>query len=236
MRNRSYDSYWRIVALIPILAGVGLTLWLARAPAPRIGVANREAGQVVATLSDGHELGQIVQVPLDDLTGIRLWLLRSADPGVGTLILRVRSLDRAKDLAVIETPVSQLAPDGPTTFRFVEMPIEPQRMHLRETLELKLTTRRVAEAGAISVLASGNKYGHGVMLREGEQIARSDLLFETLYRASLFDRLVPITTIAYGRPGIFGWPPLYALLLYGTLIALGLFVIRLVRPVKAAVA
>jgi hypothetical protein len=227
MRNRTYESYPRRLALAAIVAGAGLALWLALAPAPRVGASYREAGQVLDTLADGRQLGQIVQEPLDDLVGFRLWLLRPSDPGTGMLILRVRSLDQAKDLAVVETPVSRLAPDGPATFELAPLPVEPTRMHRRETLELTLTTRGVGQAHAISVLASGNRYGYGLMLRDGKENPRSDLLFEMLYRASLFDRLLPITAIAYSRPGIFGWPPLYALIVYGVLVALALFVVAL---------
>ncbi|HEX9440159.1 MAG TPA: hypothetical protein VF909_10770, partial [Roseiflexaceae bacterium] len=71
--------------------------------------------------------------------------------------------------------------------------------------------------------------GRGLMVRDGQQIPRSDLAFETLYRARLLDRVFPITTIAYGRPGIFGWPPLYALLVYGALVVVGRFAYRVLR-------
>ena len=57
----------------------------------------------------------------------------------------------------------------------------------------------------------------------------TDLAFELLYRSSWFDRALPITQIARSRPGIFGWPPLYALLVYAMLVVLGLFLRRLAQ-------
>jgi hypothetical protein len=217
-------SYARALTLAAIVAGAGLVLWLASIPEPRAGVTYSRAGQVVDTLADGRQIGQIIREPLDDLVGFRLWLQRPADPGSGMLLLRVRSLDQAKDLAVIEIPVSRLAPDGPTTFELAPPSIQRTRMHMPETLELMLTTQGVDQGRAIGVLASGNRYGYGLMLRDGKEITRSDLLFEVLYRGSLFDRILPITRIAYSRPGVLGWAPLYALIVYAVLVGLGLFV------------
>ncbi len=219
----------RVVLLALLLAGLGLILWLAIVGTTRAGDAYREFGQPAEPLFDGHRIGQIITVPLDQLVGIRLWLRRPVSAAGGTITLRMRSLDQQKDLALVEWPVAELTADGPTTFRLPQLAAAPLQMNRRETLELMLTTRGVDRSDPLGVGVGTNGYGRGLMVRDGQQIPRSDLAFETLYRARLLDRVFPITTIAYGRPGIFGWPPLYALLVYGALVVVGRFAYRVLR-------
>jgi hypothetical protein len=212
-----------MVSLALLLAGLGLILWLASADATRAGAAYRQAGKPAEPLFDGRRVGQIIVPPLDQLVGLRLWLRRPANRRGGTIALRVRSLEQHKDLASVELPVAELAEDGPTTFNLPVLAAAPIQINRPETLELMLTTHGVDQSDPVGIGVGGNGYGYGLMVRDGKEIARTDLMFETLYRARLLDRIFPITTIAYGRPGIFGWPPLYALLVYGVLAALGHF-------------
>jgi len=218
----------RVVAVALLLAGFGLILWLATAGTIRAGAAYREANRPAEPLFDGRQVGQIITPPLDRLIGIRLWLRPPAQARGGSLALRVRSLDQKIDLAIIELPVAELAVDGPTTFN-LPAPAAPFLMNRPETLELMLTTRGVERSDPVGIGVGGNGYGYGLMVRDGKEIAHTDLMFETLYRARLLDRMFPITAIAYGRPGIFGWPPLYALLVYGLLVLLGRFAYQVLR-------
>jgi hypothetical protein len=222
----------RLVLLGLFLAGLGLVFWLATAPTVRVGDAYREASEPGEALFDGHPIGQIIAPPLDQLVGLRLWLRRPAAPR-GTLVLRVRSLDQGLDLTEIELPVAALPAQGPTSFRLPERMAAPLQMNRRETLELLLTARGVDPADPVGVAVGGNGYGYGLLVRAGREIPRADLVFETLYQARLLDRVVPITAIAYGRPGIFGAPQLYALLLYAVLVLLLGFVALVLRAAFA---
>lgn len=222
----------RLVLLGLFLAGLGVVFWLASAPTVRVGDAYREASEPAEALYDNHPIGQIIAPPLDQLVGLRLWLRRPAAPR-GTLALHVRSLDQGLDLALIELPVADLPAQGPTSFRLPERLAAPLQMNRRETLELMLTSQGVDSADPVMVAVGGNGYGYGLLVRAGREMPRADLVFETLYQARLLDRVVPITTIAYGRPGIFGAPQLYALLLYSVLALLLAFVTRVLRAAFA---
>jgi len=212
-----------------LVASFGLIFWLASANTTRSGAAYRLAGKPAEPLFDGRHVGQIITPPLDRLVGIRLWLHPPANPRGATIALHIRSLDQQKDLATAELPVAELAADGPTTFNLPALAAAPLQINRPETLELMLTTNGVDRSDPVGIGVGGNGYGRGLMVRDGKEIAHSDLMFETLYRVRLLDRIFPITAIAYGRPGIFGWPPLYALLIYGALVALGLFAYQVFR-------
>jgi hypothetical protein len=186
----------RIVSPALLLLGLGMIHWLATADTTRAGAAYREAGKPAEPLFDARRIGQIITPPLDQLAGIRLWLRPPANLRGGTIALRVRSLERQKDLATVELPVAELAAGGPTTFSLPALAAAPLQMNRPETLELMLTTRGVDRSDPVGIGVGANGYGHGLMVRDGKEIASTDLMFETLYRARLLDRMFPITAIA----------------------------------------
>ncbi|MEM8529976.1 MAG: hypothetical protein AAGF95_03985 [Chloroflexota bacterium] len=67
-----------------------------------------------------------------------------------------------------------------------------------------------------------------MLIHDGVQIARADLAFDVLYETRWMDRFLPITNIAQSRPGIFGWPPLYALLTYTLIITISYLCIKVI--------
>lgn len=219
----------RIVLIALAAAGLVVLLWLATAAAAWPGSAYRDMSRPDEPLFDGHQIGQVVAAPLDRLVAVRLWLRRPANPGNSVIALRVRSLDQGKDLAAVELPVASIAADGPTTFGLPALAAPPLQINRPETLELVLITGGVAQADPVGIGVGRNGYGRGLMVRDGQEITDADLPFEMLYRARLLDRFFPITAIADQRPGIFGWPPFYALLVYGVLILLGRFAYRVLR-------
>ena len=210
-----------------LLVGLAAVLLCASISAPIVGASQPVRNWVAGYLDDGHQFGQIIQPSAHDLVGVRLWLLRPVAPGAGTILLSVRALDGGDTLATARLAVADLPAHGPATFRFDPVALDRVVTSKPAPVALVLTTQGVERSSAVSVMAGPNGYSNGIMLRDGRENARADLAFELLYRSSWFDRALSITQIARSRPGIFGWPPLYALLVYAMLVALGLFLRRL---------
>jgi hypothetical protein len=217
--------------LIPLalLLGLGLVLWLAALDLPRVADGQTDRSWVAGYLDDQHSFGQFVSLPPEGLAGIRLWLPRPVAPGTGELIVHVRSAAGGPDRATAHIAVAALAQHGPTDFRFAALQTDPLHDEPSAPLLLLLESRGVDRASAVSVIAGRNRYSNGLLIRDGQALPRADLAFEPLYAARWLDRLLPITQIAQRRPGIFGWPPLYALLAYALLLALGWLLGRFVQ-------
>lgn len=222
----------RLLTIVALLVGPALALWLASIDDPRAGGGQAERSWVAGYLDDDHRFGQFAALRLEGLTGIRLWLPRPVSPGPGALILRLRTPGDSADLATAQLLVAALPAHGPATFRFAAIHGAVPPGDRPVPVILALEARGVDRASAVSVMAGPNNYGGGLLLRDGREIPRVDLAFEPLYAASWFDRLLPITRLARSRPGIFGWPPLYALLAYALLLILGWFLGRLVRATR----
>jgi hypothetical protein len=226
---RASATIIRVIVATALLLGAGGVWALATQYETRIGPAQEERNWVVGYLHDGHSFGQIMRLRLEGLTGIDLWLQQPVTPGSGAVTIELRRLADQQVVATSEIPVAALAARGPTTFTFAV--VETDRRAARDPvpLALILRTHEVNRDSAVSVMAGGNRYGGGAILLGENLVPGADLFFRARYQARVIDRVLPITQIAYARPGIFGWPPLYALLAYGLLVGLTLFFIALVR-------
>ena len=212
-----------------LLVGPGLILWLTALDDPQAGVGQTVRNWPAGQLDDQHQFGQRALLRLDDLVGVRLWLVRPTTPGAGTIVLHLRPAAGGIDLAEGQLAVSALTLRGPSVFRFAAIGADPRAANQATPIELILETHGVDRASAVSVMAGPDGYQNGTLLRDGREIALADLAFEPLYQASWFDRILPVTRIAQSRPGLFGWPPLYALLLWAALCSCGWFMGSIVR-------
>jgi hypothetical protein len=212
-----------------LLVGPGLILWLTAIEDPRVGAGQTVRNWPAGQLDDQHQFGQRALLHLDDLVGVRLWLIRPTTPGAGTIVLRLRPAAGGANLAEGQLAVSALTLRGPSVFRFSALRTDPLAADRAVPIELILETHGVDRASAVSVMAGPNRYKDGTLLQDGREIAPADLAFEPLYQASWFDRILPVTRIARARPGILGWPPLYALFLWVVLCSCGWFMGSLVR-------
>lgn len=221
----------RILIVAGLLGGLALALWLASAEAPRV---ESDAGQtyrgwMAGYLYDQHRFGQYANLPIEGLAGVRLWLPRPVAPGSGMLTLHVRLSSGGPDLAVAQVAAAALAQPGPTDFRFDPLRADPLRGDQVEPLLIEIDSQGLGRANAVSVIGGPNRYANGTLTRDGKPVARADLAFAPIYAARRLDALLPVTRMAQRRPGIFGWPPLYALLAYGLLAALGWLLVRVAR-------
>lgn len=138
-----------------------------------------------------------------DLHGLRLWLARPAPAGAEVTVSIAQAALPDLPLAEATLPLSAAA-DGPVEVGFPPLRAGSSPHVLTSTLEVRLSL-------------SGLAPGESVALQGA---AAGDPAFVPLYQARPFDTLWPISRMAAGRPGLIGWPPLYPLLAYGTLIML----------------
>jgi hypothetical protein len=216
-----------------LLVGPGLILWLTALDDPQAGAGQTVRNWPAGQLEDQHQFAQRALLRLDGLVGVRLWLVRPVMPGAGRIVLHLRPAAGGTNLAEGQLAVSALTVRGPSVFRFTAIRTDPLAADRAVPIELLLETHGVDRASAVSVMAGPDQYKDGALLRDGREISRADLAFEPLYQASWFDRILPVTRIARARPGVFGWPPLYALLLWAVLCSCGWFMASLARaPIR----
>lgn len=208
---------WLVVGLvIP-----GAILWGATLDAPMVSPAQPVRNWVAGYLYADHQFGQVIPSSPHDLVGVRVWLLRPVAPRAGVLQLTIQPAGSDVVLARASLPVAALLQDTPATFRFDPVPLDRLATTKPAPTLILIRAEGVDRSQAVSVLAGPNVYPNGALFRDGRLVNRADLAFDLLYRASWFDRLVPITAIARGRSGVLGWAPLYALLVYGMIAASG---------------
>lgn len=142
------------------------------------------------------------------LSGLRVWLAQPAPAGAALAV----SVSRADlpEVALAEAIVPLVAGASGA----VDIRIPPQRAGaspavLTATLLVRLSAHG-GEGGPRLALQGGYAAGG-----EGRALA-----FAPLYQVRPFDALWPISRMADGRPGLLGWPPLYALLAYSALVML----------------
>lgn len=206
-------SRWRIVAaLLYWLLGVGVAVALVRwasvpaAMVPRDGQLTRARASGV--IYGGERLAQVVAVPRDGLVAVQFWMLAHQRDSAGSVVLRVAALDTPDlPLAIIAIPLRDLPPQPPVTF-----PLPQFNPATTPSLLLTLEAPKLDRSHAPSVLGAGNLYGNGLLLVNGQPRSGEDLAFRLFSRSLQADQLLPLSRLALGRPGPFGWPPLYLLL------------------------
>ena len=219
---------YRSLFFLTILGGAVLTWWVATLNDNQVQTQQLERNWPATTLYDQHQTAQLMRFEPTDVVGIRLWLFNHADNPEGTVFVRLRPLGQDEDIAVAQRPVTELSPKGATSFYFTPLQSEILIGDPTEVIELRIETEGVSALQAISVIGGGNRYGQGVLIHDGVQIARADLAFDVLYETRWMDRILPITNIARSRPGIFGWPPLYALLAYSLIVIISYLCIKVI--------
>ncbi len=209
-----------------LLAGFGTTLALATTSRLAPGAAQATRNWPAGPLSDGHTYGQTLRVRPEGLSAVRFWLVPPRAPQ-GQIALLVRLPERDLTLPPVELPAAAIGRDGALTFPLPPLPPDPARPAAPVALKLTLEPRGIPRDAAPVVVAGPDAYPDGTLLRDGRPVRAADLAFAALYRSTGFDPLLPISRIAAGRPGLLGWPPLYALAAYAVVAALALFALAL---------
>jgi hypothetical protein len=236
--SRQAAAGWRVPlpiwALLALLPGLALALVLGAV------VEQRPHGGTLGSwlLAEVHREQRLTQsfvVEHDRLAGVQLSLYTSGlqrDKVDEPVIVRLRTTLRpSPPLAEAQLPLGALNPRGPTAFFFEPMPFSPvfPADVLSTTLYLEVEAPTLAAGSGLMIAGTSNNYHDGV-LRVGERrLTRYDMAFTPIYTPLLGDRLLPLSRLAMGKPGLLGWPPFYVLLLYLHLLALGVALRALLR-------
>jgi hypothetical protein len=196
--------YW----LLGIACAALLLRWAAQ-PGPLAPSDGQLTRQRASGLIYGEErLAQVVAVPRDGLAAVQFWMLVHRRDEPGNVVLRVAALDAPEmPLAIIAIPLRDMPAAPPVTF-----PLPPFDRATTPSLLLTLEAPELDRDHAPSVLGADNLYGSGLLMVNGRPRNSEDLAFQLLSRPLQGDRLLPLSRLASGRPGPFGWPPLYLLL------------------------
>ena len=201
----------RIMAALLLVGLIGAYVF-ARADGVSLGPHQLERDRVSWVVFDEHTIGQVFRIDPAQMVGLRLWFTFPSGQTNGRVTARLRSYEHNRDIASTTVPITAIVADGATDLRFGRVDVTNWPSSEPLTVELIVSTEGVPEEHAIGLLGGLNRYSNGPLVIDGDQYPAEDLSFAALYQGSMFDMLLPITHLAAGRPGIFGWPPLYALL------------------------
>jgi len=214
------------IGFLVVLIGSSVTFEVSGQGAP---AGNREVG----LLYRNRSFGQTFVAEYPQLTAIRVRLLPVSPDRSEPVTLRLRQFAAGTpDLVVVSRPIHAIVPTEMTTFSFPPLSLGSGISTITPTLEFLLETPKLAPADGVTAIAGPDTYPYGVLLVNGAQREELDLAFQAVYLRRWIDVLLPVSHMAAGKPGILGWPPFYALLVYGYgyLLLLGLLKIwRMIR-------
>jgi hypothetical protein len=197
--TRDVPLYWLIVLL------VGALVLITLASLSRVAVEPGAPFTAEVPLVEGATIGQTFSIDQAGLTGIQVW----APDSVTTPTLSGR-LYLSNGLLLTEAPGMSTA-DGRVVFRF--SPLAGVGA-VEQTLLFRIT----ADGERLALATSGTPYASGTALIDETSNPATDLAFTLLYARTWADYLWPVSEMAAGREGVFGWPPMYLLVPYGYLL------------------
>jgi len=206
-----------------VIAGAGLL------PASRTGPAPLERNWVIAQLDAEHSVAQTFTSERPGLTGLRVLLFARPVDRDDPVTLRLRYADDGitPDLATVTVPVHELKSNGWSTFRFPAFDVLAEPYTDAATLLLILEAPTIPRGEGINVIAGPDTYPGGRLFVADAELRFADLAFEPIYAATLLDRIMPVSILAAGKPGLFGQPGFYGLICgaYLASLALALFAV-----------
>jgi hypothetical protein len=184
----------------------------------RVASGGARATWLVAEVSAERRFTQEFPVTRDRLVGVQLLLLRSGlRPELNNELVTVRLHTATRpgpDLAVASLPLGALNTDQPTEFRFPPFSPTVPASALSTTLVVVVEAPTLpANSGLMLGAASRNAYD-GVLRINDQRFARFDLALTPVYEPLIGDRLLPLSRMALGKPGVLGWPPFYLMLMF----------------------
>jgi hypothetical protein len=200
-----------------------------------VGSAPTRRDWVFGRLFGEHTFGQTFVLERDELVAVRVLLFANPTDREDPLTLRLRYADSAlPDLAVATLPLRALSRGGMTTFAIPPLTLSFPPRVVTTTLRLDLEAPTLTPLNWITVIAGPDTYPAGELFQDKIARPSADLAFQPVYRRRWFDLALPISRMAYGKPGLLGWPPFYALLAYACCVMLARLLLRLWRALRVA--
>lgn len=213
---RPYLSW--LLALVGALLAIALSLIVTFEG----GVVTDAEGDQELTMGGIETVGQATSIERPDLAGVVIRINTAGQQVDGlNLTVRLRYAEGPPiDLVRQSVPLSA-AEGGALSVRWA--PISPARNPLTTTERLMviLDFPELPPNSGPSFVVRASPAGQGGLMVDGTAILDRDLVVAPLYQRRWADAIWPISAMAAGKPGLFGWPPLYPLLAYLYLVALG---------------
>lgn len=178
------------------------------------------SGVELLDLAAVEQLEQRLLAEGDQLVGLRLGL--KVDPEAADFPLGLRMRHEGSfpiDIIDIELPLGATA-QGVLELRFAPMLTWATPHAISPTLQLILEPPQLPEGVDVRILVSRQTAPHGAVVVNGEVEPRFALAFTPIYQERRLDALWPVSRMAAQRPGPFGWPPFYPLLVGSFLLAM----------------
>jgi hypothetical protein len=209
-----------------LIAGAGLV------PAARTGPAPLERNWVISQLDAEHPVAQTFTSERPGLAGLRVLLFARPIDRDDPVTLRLRYADDGvtPDLAAVTVPVRELNSNGWTTFRFPPFDTLAAPYADAAFLLLILEAPTIPPGEGINMIAGPDTYPAGRLFVADEEWDFADLAFEPIYAATLLDRVMPVSILADGKPGLFGQPGFYGLICGAYLASMALALLAVTKP------
>jgi hypothetical protein len=196
--------------------GLLLVFALSSLTAEAAGPTPAQRNWVFGRLTHDHTFGQTFLAPPGDMVAVRVLLLANPNDYDEPVTLRLRYAEgELPDLAVSSLPMRALSRKNWATFK-----IQPLTLNLTTSLRLDVAAPTLPQHDWITVIAGPDSYPNGELFVDNQRRHSADLAFQPVYQRRWIDGLLPISRMAQGKPGMLGWPPLYALLAYGCCVLL----------------
>lgn len=211
------------------LAGAALIVLLSMISYEVRGKPFASADGPVARIDAQHAVIQRIAIETIGLQGFELNFIPQERVEPLTLTLRLQVADSGlPDLARVDRMASP-ALTTPLRFDFPALTTSLAPYAITSTLDIILEASSPLTTTHLTLLGGPAAASLQVGAEQSSSIALS---ITPLYQRRLFDLIWPISAMASGRPGIFGWPPLYPLMVYGYLLSISYAVVALRRRLQ----
>lgn len=201
------------------LAGAVLVLFLSLISYEIRGKPFASANGPVARIDADNFVVQRIAIETIGLQGFEMEVIPQASAEPLSLTLRLQVADSGlPDLAQVDQVGSPVF-DTPLRFDFPALTTRLAPYAITNTFDIIIQASNLSATTSLALLGGPANSSASSLKVGAEQSSGIALSITPLYQRRLFDLIWPLSAMGSGRPGIFGWPPLYPLLAYGYLLS-----------------